>query len=475
MGTTKKGYLDTPSTGHIRAHKEAEVPDTFSATIDFEASHFIGKKGKAMIAALLGTIIEYYDYALYGYMASMLSQRFFPGTDPTVSFLKSLLVYALGFIARPFGSYIFSYIGDRYGRKYALRWNIIGIALPTVLIGCIPSYEEWGFFAIGLLCICRMAQGMFISAESDGIDIFIYETLSKSRACLANSLNWISGSLGVALASFFAGIALGPKVATWAWRLPFFFAGVLCLITLWYRKNLIESHDYMLHKTNEPAFEAGFNYWDAIKKNKLKIFLAMLLQGSAGGIMCFFFTFWNNYLHTVHHLSSASGACFKASFIVLFSAALAPVWGYIADRVGILKTIRLAALLCIMMIAANGVVLHYFNSAPSLLMLATACTVKLFCIPAYVLMVKVFNVGERYRCRGLSHVFGSIIFASTTPAISTFLWQKTRFITAPLFYCSLLVLMGLATTVFFKKDLEAAEAVESIVDPEEEESDEDMD
>jgi MHS family proline/betaine transporter-like MFS transporter len=293
-------YLNKPASGHTRKSIEVEIPDVYSGVIDFESSHLIGKKGKAIIAALLGTIVEWYDYSLYGCMAGVLAAHFFPSQDPSVSLLKHFLVFSLGFLVKPLGAYIFGTIGDNLGRKKALRWSIVGIALPTVIIGCLPSYNEIGVSAVVILCLCRLTQGLFISAEADGVNIFIYETLSKKRACLANSSTWISSSLGFGLAAFLSGIVLSPKLPEWAWRLPFLLAGVLGLITLWLRKSLIESYDYMLYrKSTDDASVKTRSFWQAIKFHKFKILFALMLKGAGGGACYFYCVFWYNYFRSM--------------------------------------------------------------------------------------------------------------------------------------------------------------------------------
>jgi MHS family proline/betaine transporter-like MFS transporter len=445
-----KSYLNKSAASHTQKSIEIEVPDVYSGVVDFEFSHFIGKKGKAIIAAILGTVVERYDYALYGYMAAVLSTRFFPNQDPSIAFLKHFLVFALGFIAKPLGSYIFGCIGDSFGRKYALRWSIIGIAIPTVIIGCLPSYEQLGNLAVLLLCLCRIAQGIFISAEGDGVEIFIYETLPKKRACLANSLTWLSGTGGVCLASFASGIFLMQHLPVWAWRIPFLIGGAFGLFTLWFRNNLIESYDYLMYSANKttPFANTFSHFFKTIWQNKVKILIATLIKGSEGGVYYFYFVFWNNYMHKVHDLLSASEACFKATLLTAASTLMAPICGLIADRIGVKRTIILGSLMCIGMLAMNGVYLNSFNSSPNSLMLVTVFTLVLFSVPINVLTVKLFSIGERYRCMSMGHALGSMFISSTTPAVATLFWQKFQNPTAPLFYCCALIVTALIATCF---------------------------
>ena len=118
-------------------------------------AYFSFPKTNAFWMPLLGTLVEYYDYALYGFTAVLISQLYFPAVDPTASLLKTYVVFALGSIAKPIGSLIFGWIGDHMGRKIALQWSILGIFIPTTLIGLLPTYEEWGISATIILIFCR--------------------------------------------------------------------------------------------------------------------------------------------------------------------------------------------------------------------------------------------------------------------------------------------------------------------------------
>jgi MHS family proline/betaine transporter-like MFS transporter len=426
----------------------------FSTFIDIETAFLVFKKGKAAFAALLGTITEWYDYSLYGYMSAVLANHFFPNDDPTVSLIKHFAVFALGFIAKPLDSLIFGFIGDGRGRRYALRWSIVGIALPTALLGFLPSYNQWGVASVVILCVCRFIQGLFVSAETDGVNIFIYESLPKKWACIANSWIWISSSIGIGMASFAAGLAVLPQLPDWSWRLPFLFAGILGLVTSWFRRYLIESIDYVLYSANKPRqFDTCNTSWNVVSKNKFNMLLALLFQGSAGGVWVFYFIFWNNYLSSILHLVSNTKASFSNALFILIQIFSAPLCGYLADLRGTVRTIQIAGCLLICAIAVNGLSITLFNTVAFWLMVVTVVPIVLLNVAIYVTMMQLFMVGERYRCVSLSRAFGSMIFSSTAPLIGNFIWQKSQNPTAPLFYCALLVLIGITASLFIRKPI----------------------
>lgn len=162
--------------------------------------------------SIAGTVLEYFDYALYEFYASILATAFFPYENSAVALLKTYGVFVVGSFSKPLGA--FGSIGDRYGRAVALKISMIGIALPTLCIGFLPEYKSIGGWApLGLL-LCRMLQGIFVSGESDGVRIFIHEWIGKERPCLVNSLSSLACCIGIFLASWAATL-------TDHWRIPY--------------------------------------------------------------------------------------------------------------------------------------------------------------------------------------------------------------------------------------------------------------
>lgn len=405
-------------------------------------------KLKALAAVLFGTIVEWYDYALYGYMTAVLSKYFFPSVDPTTAMLKQYSVFAVGFIAKPIGAYIFGHIGDIYGRRYALRWSTLGIALPTAIIGCLPSYQQAGILSVVGLCMCRLLQGLFISAEKDGVDIFIYESWSKQHACLANSFSWISSSIGTNLACYLAGLTLKAYVPEWGWRAPFWLAGIMGLCVVWIRKYLIESQDYR-DQSSKALYAQTTNrsYWATIWENKRAILTATLLQGAQGSTYFFYFLFWCQYLSGQLNLFPMTQASKYNSGMLLISTIVAPLCGWIGDFLGIKRAAITGGCICIFLLIVNGLSLQYYGCIPTSLILITSVVVVGYYIPAHVLILQLFKLNQRYRCMSLGHALGSMIFSSTTPAVCIYLWKRTGHPNAPVIYCVLLLVMGILAAI----------------------------
>lgn len=129
-------------------------------------------KNRIILASVLGNALELYDFSLYGIFAPLFATLFFPSGNPTVALLASLMTFAVGFFMRPLGGILFGHLGDRYGRKKALSLSIIFMALPTCIIGCLPTYDQVGLWAPFGLLLCRLLQGLCAGGEYNGASIF---------------------------------------------------------------------------------------------------------------------------------------------------------------------------------------------------------------------------------------------------------------------------------------------------------------
>ena len=173
---------------------------------------------KIILASMAGNVLEYYDFTLFVFLTPLISPLFFPAEDKVISLIAGLGTYAVGFFMRPFGSLFFGYIGDTWGRKKALTLSIFMMAIPTVLIGCLPTYEQVGMMAPLLLITCRLFQGLCAGGEYNGASIFTVENIQKAGAGLAGSFITSSSAIGSLSASIVASLVSLPGMQTWAWR-----------------------------------------------------------------------------------------------------------------------------------------------------------------------------------------------------------------------------------------------------------------
>ena len=183
---------------------------------------------KTVIAAsMVGTAIEFYDFYAYGTAAANYFPKVFFGdtTNPTVALLASLLTFAIAFIARPLGSLVFGHFGDRMGRKTTLVVSLLTMGIATFLIGCLPTYNQWGVAAVAVLCLCRFVQGIGLGGEWSGAALVATENAPEDKRALYGSFPELGAPIGFFLSNgtYFLLETFNDNDAmlAWGWRVPF--------------------------------------------------------------------------------------------------------------------------------------------------------------------------------------------------------------------------------------------------------------
>jgi MHS family proline/betaine transporter-like MFS transporter len=402
------------------------------------ASNLGLKKFIYVFPAILGTVIEYYDYALYGFCASLLTPHFFPTDDPTVALLKIFGVFLTGSLAKPFGALLFGILGDRFGRRLALQISMVGITIPTLMIGCLPSYATIGWLAPCLLLFCRILQGIFTAGESDGARIFLYESLGGVWQYFFNNLAGISCMVGIYLASV-AAVWMQEFPASYAWRIPFIFGGFLGLLVYGFRYYLLESLAYLAYE--KCGRKKSIPWIQAILQNKRCVIATIFLCGASGGTYHFYLVFLGNYLSTTLELISPERVRGIMSIGVLVYTLAGPISGLCADYFGAIRVIKIA-LIALLGVAYLNMMMLKQGEIQLGLMLTTAFLISFFQAPVFVMLFRQFNTAVRYRCIGVGHSVASMLFSGTAPFISLLFWQNTNVPEAPMIYFIFLILLA---------------------------------
>lgn len=389
---------------------------------------------KQFFFSVFGTIAEYYDYALYGFTAAILAQHFFPHHDETVSLIKTYGVFAAGSLAKPFGALLFGYLGDYYGRRFVLRISMFGVIIPTVGIGLLPSYQEWGMLAPCLLVLFRILQGMFVAGESDGVRIFVYESFLRRYPTVANCLVGLACYTGIFLAA--QAVALEHYLGfDNGWRYLYLAGGVFGLIVLALRHLLGESVDYQIAK-QESSHLPAFRPW----AYRAPLLATVLLCGAVGGSYHVFFVFIPTFisklwpLMSLHEAQTLINSCLAVYMVSLLIAA------WISDKIGPKRILAIG--LGVVLLSLLGLLAGFYNGHVSLYhWYSVAVSLALVHSPVYALLLPEFPILLRYRYLSIGHAVGSMLFSGTAPLYATFLWQQTRIIAAPLII--LIFLQGL--------------------------------
>src|SRR6516162_5428672 len=180
---------------------------------------------RVIVAGMIGNVLEWYDFAVYGYFATAIGQAFFPNQDRVAQLLSAFGVFALGYLMRPLGGAVTGHIGDRFGRRAALTFSVVAMAIPTFLIGLLPGYKTLGLLAPIALTFLRVVQGLSVGGEYTSSMVFLVEQAPKGRRGLMGGLAVCGATAGILLGSAvgagFAANMSAAALAAWGWRIPF--------------------------------------------------------------------------------------------------------------------------------------------------------------------------------------------------------------------------------------------------------------
>jgi len=304
---------------------------------------------RVILGSALGTMIEWYDFFIFGSLATVLSLKFYPPGNDTFALIAYLATFAVGFLVRPFGALFFGRLGDLVGRRIAFILTLTIMGFSTASIGLLPNYHTAGWFSPIALILIRMLQGLALGGEYGGAVVFVAEHVPDNRRGFYTSFIQVTASLGLFLS--LAVIVTTQQSMTsatfqdWGWRLPFLLSIVLVAISLYIRWKMKESPIYAqikaagMHST-KPLTDA-FTNW----KN-LKLVLTSLLGATAGqGVLWYTAQFYALfYLQTVLKLNAKS-ANIDVAIAILAGMPFYTVFGALSDRVGRKKIMMIALLL----------------------------------------------------------------------------------------------------------------------------------
>jgi MFS family permease len=289
-------------------------------------------------ASAAGTIIEWYDFYLYGVLAAFFSTQFFPTGDATTALLASLATFGAGFAVRPFGAAVFGRIGDIIGRKFTFLVTISVMGVSTALVGVLPTYAHIGIFAPIILVLLRLAQGLALGGEYGGAAIYVAEHSSDEKR--GQNTSWIqtTATLGLLLALLMIGIfrvALSPEDFTnFGWRIPFILSIVLVAMALYIRLRLQETPLFTQLKAEGKSSISPWRDSFANGANRRLILLA-LFGATAGQAV----VWYQGQFQSLFFLGTNLGVRFQDAYLIVGTALVLGtpffvVFGRLSDRIG---------------------------------------------------------------------------------------------------------------------------------------------
>ncbi|MCM3128909.1 MFS transporter [Paenibacillus provencensis] len=382
---------------------------------------------KALIASLIGSSIEWFDYFLYGTAASLVfSKLFFPSDDAVVSLLLSYLTFALPFFIRPLGGIIFSHIGDKVGRKKTLVMTLSLMGGSTVLIGCLPDYNAIGVWAPILLILMRCIQGLGIGGEWGGALLLAVEYSGKNNRGFYGSIPQMGVTIGMVLGTLALSVmSLLPDDAfmSWGWRVPFIMSAVLVFIGLWIRNGLDETPAFKeSQKTGETS---RVPIVDTLRYHWKSVLIAVGAKVVETGPFYIFGTFVVAYCTTYlgYERSPVLNAVLLAALV---ATALIPLAGKLSDKVG-RKPIFIGGTVAIILYAFPYFLLLSQGSI-FLMILATVLGLGIIWVPVTAVLgtmfSEIFSTKVRYTGVSLGYQIGAAVAGGTAPLIATWLLSE---------------------------------------------------
>jgi MHS family proline/betaine transporter-like MFS transporter len=409
------------------------------------------RRRRVIAAGMIGNVLEWYDFAIYGYFAASIGRHFFPHEDPVAQLLSAFGVFAVGYLMRPVGGALIGHIGDRLGRRAALTFSVAAMAVPTVLIGLLPGYEVIGLAAPIALTLLRMVQGLSVGGEYTSSMVFLVEHAAPGRRGLMGGLTSCGAAVGILLGSAvgaaFAAALPEPALDAWGWRIPFLLGLVVGFAGYFLRRHVTET--VVADASGQAPLVATLrDHWRLVLR-----FAALALLNAVG--------FYVSFVYLVSWLQTADGfPPARALEINTVSMAVLPLVmvasGMASDRYG-RKPLLVAATVLGMV---GAVPLFWLLNQHSVLLaqvgqLGLVLIVGVFIGVQPSIMVEAAPAQLRCTAVSLGYNICLGVVGGVTPLVATWLVDRTGDEIAPAFLIMAASAASLAAVLAFRESYRA--------------------
>ena len=436
---------------------------------------------KVILASALGTMIEWYDFYIFGSLATVIATKFFPSENATAALLSTLATFGAGFAARPFGALVFGRIGDLVGRKYSFLVTLLIMGGATTLIGLLPTYASIGILAPIILVFIRIIQGLALGGEYGGAAVYVAEHVPDNRRGYYTSFIQITATLGLFASLLVILVVRGSMPAAsfsdWGWRLPFLLSIVLVGISVYIRSRMKESPLFSKLKTEGKTSKSPIKDSFGTRRSWKTFFLVLL--GAAAGQAVVWYTgqfYVNSWMKSALKINAVTADTVTAIALAM-GMPFFVVAGALSDRIGRKKIMMLGNLLAVILLypiflgiqaaagpitpevkdAAGKVVTPAVAANPNavvitLLIFAMLLLVTMVYGPIAAFLVESFPAKIRYTSVSLPYHFGNGYFGGWLPFIATALVASSGNIFAGLYFPIGVALMTFIIGTLFLKE-----------------------
>jgi MHS family proline/betaine transporter-like MFS transporter len=394
------------------------------------------------MAGLIGNVLEWFDFAVYGYFATDIGKQFFPQSDPVAQHLWAFAVFGLGFLARPVGGIVLGMVGDRIGRRALLTLSIALMGGATLILGLLPTYQQIGVAAPLLLVTMRLIQGFSLGGEFTGSMVYTTEKSSPLMRGLVSSSTAAGTTIGFILGSGSAWLINSwlpmDQVSTWGWRIPFIFSVVFCVAGWFLRRGISETAEGVKAAAQRPPVFAS------LVADWLPIVQTFGIVGMTNAVYYVTFTY---VVERRRSLMGEGGEAFQLAntltlFIVLFSK---PLGGWLSDKIGRRRLMMAltVATMAVIFVAMRAMLYGspvQFTLGQALLAVPIGMALGL----QGAMVVEIFPLRTRVASMSFAYSVTLALAGGTAPLVSTWLLETLKQPVAPAYYIILYGAIGLA-------------------------------
>jgi MHS family proline/betaine transporter-like MFS transporter len=389
----------------------------------------VGKTRRVIAAGAIGNVLEWYDFAIYGYFATSIGRAFFPKEDPIAQVLAAFGIFAVGYLMRPVGGALVGSIGDKFGRRAALTFSVVAMAIPTFLVGVLPGYQVLGVMAPIALTLLRMIQGLSVGGEYTTSIVFMVEHAPPGRRGLIGAMGCCGAVGGILLGSATGALLTNALPADvmqdWGWRIPFLLGLLVGLAGFFLRRHLAEGAP--------PQAKARSPFTETISKH------GWLLVRLGGLSMFNAVSFYLLFVYVVSWLQLADGIApahaleiNSLSMLVLLPCMVA--MGALSDRLGRKPLLLTATALAFLSAVPLFWLMHHDQRLLIQLgQLGFVLSIGMFLGTQPTLMVEEVPTAIRCTAIALGYNVTLGVVGGLSPLVATWLVERTHYELAPAF------------------------------------------